>query len=181
MISPEATFEYVAVMPDELGATFSCNAESSRVGNDQQHRVSKRLVGSTPKLHVEDAGPTPDPGPSNPATQRSRIRLIASEKANALVAETSIILDRGLILALRPRDLLHIVRTSCGGIGVSAIRSDHLIFAFGAITVVALGRDFEARIPNDLVREAEGVFRTRDSRFRFAEYPVEIRASGEEH
>jgi hypothetical protein len=106
--------------------------------------------------------------------------LIASRKANALVAETSFILDRGLILALLPRDLLHIARTGCGGIGVSAIRSDHLIFAFGAITAVPLGRDFEARIPMDLLRKAEDVFRSRDANFQFREYPVLIRASGGE-
>jgi hypothetical protein len=33
----------------------------------------------------------------------------------------------------------------------------------------------------DLVREAEAVFRKHDDGFRFAEYPVEIRVSGEKH
>jgi hypothetical protein len=72
------------------------------------------------------------------------------------------------------------VRTSCGGIGISAIRSNELIFAVGAVTYVPLGCDFEARIPMDLVREAEAVFQRSDPGFRFAEYPVGIRVSGRE-
>jgi hypothetical protein len=180
VIPPEGTFEYVAEVPDHAGVTFSCDASSRLLGNEG-HGSRSRLVGPTPRLHVEDAGPTPNPGPRSPATQRSRLRLTASERRNATVAETSFILDQGVISALRPRDLLHMVRTGCGGIGVSAIRSDQLIFAVGAITQVPLGSDFEARIPSDLVCEAEDIFRRRDRRFEFAEYPVEIRASNAAH
>ncbi len=72
------------------------------------------------------------------------------------------------------------VRTSCGRIGVSAIRSHELIFAAGAITHVPLGSGFEALMPMDLVREAEAVFQKRETGFRFSEYPVEIRVSGKQ-
>jgi hypothetical protein len=89
--------------------------------------------------------------------------------------------DMGVISALCAGDLLHMARTSCGRIGVSAIRSEPLIFAVGAITAVPLGCDFEARVTYDLVEAAEALFRKRDTRFPFAEYPVEIRASEERH
>ena len=174
VISPQCTFEYVAEIPDYEGVTFSCDASSRFLGNDA-HGAPCRLVGPTPRLYIEDAGPTPNPGPRTPATQRSRLRLTASDTRNATVAETSFILDQGLISALRPRDLLHMVGTGCGGIGVSAIRSGQLIFAVGAITEVPLGSDFKARIPSDLVFKAKDVFRTRDRRFEFMEYPVEMR------
>jgi len=179
-ISPECTFEYVAEIPDHAGVNFSCDA-SSRFPENDGHRTLPRLVGPTPRLHVEDAGPTPNPGPRSPATRRSRLRLVASDPRNATVAESSFILDQGVISALRPRDLLHMVRTGCGGTGVSVIRSDQLIFAAGAITQVPLGCDFAARIPIDLVRQAKDVFRTRDTTFEFAEYPIEIRASSAIH
>jgi hypothetical protein len=72
------------------------------------------------------------------------------------------------------------VRTSCGRIGVSAVRANQLIFAAGAITRVPLGCNFEARIPRDLVCEAEAVFHRRETGFRLSEYPIEVRASGEQ-
>lgn len=138
-----------------------------------------RLVGPSPWLQVEDAGPTPNPSASNPATERSRLRLTAADKRQASVAEISFILDRGVISALRPGDLLHMVRTPCGGIGISAIRSNQLIFAVGAITQVPLGSTFEAKLPSDLIREAEAVFRKRENGFQLSEYPIEVKASGE--
>lgn len=182
MIPPQGTFEYVAVVPDRPGTGFSCVAQLRRpLGTNAQDTARARLVGPTPLLQVVDAGATPNPGPRNPATLRTRLRLTAAERQNASVSEASFILDQGVISALRAGDLLHMARTSCGRIGVSAIRSEQLIFAVGAITAVPLGSDFQARVPDDLVREAEAVFRKRDSTFNFAEYPVEVRVLDERH
>jgi hypothetical protein len=181
-IPPEGTFEYVAVVPDGSTTSFSCAARLRKPpGSDGSDTARLRLLGPTPRLHVSEAGATPNPGPRNPATQRSRLRLISSEKTSATIAEASFFLDKGVISALRAGDLLHMARTSCGRIGVSAIRSEQLIFAVGAIGAVPLGSDFQARFPNDLVREAEAVFQKRDSGFEFAEYPVEIRAVDERY
>jgi hypothetical protein len=181
-ISLEGTFEYVAVVPDGSGTCFSCVAQlRSPPGSHALDTARERLVGPTPLLDVSDAGPTPNPGPRNPATQRSRLKLTAAERRNASVAEASFVLDQGVISVLRPGDLLHMVRTACGGIGVSAIRSDQLIFAVGALSALPLGCDFQAGVPDDLVREAEAVFRQRDSAFEFAEYPVEVRVLDERH
>lgn len=173
------TFEYVAVIPDHMGATFSCDMLLRPLTTDPRSNAPTRLVGPTPRLHVEDAGPTPNPSSRAPASQRSRLRLIAADRRNASVAEASFVLDDGVISALRPGDLLHLVRTGCGNIGVSAIRCDQLIFAVGAITAVPLGCDVTARIPYDLVSQTEAIFKARDGGFEFAEYPVEIHASDE--
>jgi len=72
------------------------------------------------------------------------------------------------------------VRTGSGRIAVSAIRSNQLIFAVGAITQVPVGTNFEALVPTDLIREAEEVFRKRETRFHLSEYPIEVRAAGEQ-
>ena len=192
-IPPEGTFEYVVVVPDRYGTVFSCVAQLRKpsaaarwaarlsFGRHAQDTPCARLVGPNPILHVGDAGPTPNPDPRNPATQRSRLTLTAAERQNASVAEASFILDQGVISALRPGDFLHTARTSCGRIGVSAIRSDQLVFAVEAITAVPLGCDFEARLPGDLVNEAKAVFRKRDSAFEFVEYPVEIGVLEQRH
>ena len=150
-----------------------------QLGSDLEH--ISRLLGPNPWLQVEDAGPTPNPSVSNPATERSRLRLTAADRRQASVAEASFILDRGVISALQPGDLLHMVRTPCGRIGISAIRSNLLIFAAGAITRVPLGCNFGALIPTDLVGEAEAVFRRRETGFHLSEYPIEVKVSGEQH
>jgi len=179
VIPLQGTFEYVAVVPDRAGAVFSCYTRSQRqLGGDLEH--IPRLVGPSPLLQVQDAGPTPNPSVSNPATERSRLRLTAVDRRQASVAEASVILDRGVISALEPGDLLHMVRTPCGRIAISAIRSNQLIFAVGAITQVPLGSKFEALIPTDLIREAEAVFRKRETGFHLAEYPIEVKVSGEQ-
>jgi hypothetical protein len=174
-IPPEGTFEYVTVVPNLSSTVFSCPAQLWRPSRNEGPDIT-RLLGPTPQLHVSDAGAPSNPGPRNPATQRSHLRLTASGKQHATVAEVRFFLDRGVISALRAGDLLHMARTPCGRIGVSAIRSEQLIFAVGAVSAVPLGSDFQVQIPHDLVRETEAAFRKRDSSFEFAEYPVEIRA-----
>jgi hypothetical protein len=148
---------------------------------DVETIVMNRLVGHAPILHITDAGPTPNPGPRFPATQRTRIRLVAQGKKYASVAEVSFLVDKGIISSLRAGDILHIARAGCGRIGMSSIRGDRLHFAVGAITSVPLGRDFSACVPMDLVYEAEGIFRKRDRDFEFMQIPVEIRAAGVVH
>jgi len=173
------TFEYVAVIPEAVRPQFSCPMQLRQpIRNGDSTFPMDRLVGDAPILHITDAGPTPDPGPRSPATQRSRIRLVALRKKHATVAEVTFLLDKGMVSSLQEGDLLHIARTGCGRIGVSSIRGDRLNFAVGAITAVPLGRDFSACVPMDLVHEAAGIFRRRDPEFEFMVLPVEIRAAG---
>src|SRR5215831_5877134 len=116
----QGTFEYVAEVPDREGAVFSCPTWSQRQLDGDLEHIS-RLVGPSPLLQVEDAGPTPNPSLSNPATERSRLTLTAPDRRRASVAEVSFLLDRGVISALHPGDLLYMARSACGGIAISAI------------------------------------------------------------
>jgi hypothetical protein len=174
-MSIEDTFHYVAVIPDRAGTEFTCATEGvERPESNWAGDFDRRLVGYKPLLEVRDGGATPDPGTLNPATQRSRITLIATDKNSSLVERISFFLDSGLITALRAGDTLQIARSFHGRIGVSAIRGDELIFAVGAVCAVSLGKGLQIHTPLDLVNEAESVFRKRYPEFRLSEHPIEI-------
>jgi len=186
---PAGTFEYVARIPDRLGTVFSCAAKLWRQPGEHDRDAvlarwlglgPTRLVGPTPLLEISDAGPTPNHGPLNPARQRSRLNLIAKRR-NATVAEASFILDQGVISALRPGDLLHLVRTKSGGIGVSVTRADRLIFAVGATSAIPLACDFQVRLPHHVVRESHAVSRKEAFEAFSREHPVEIQALDERY
>lgn len=178
MIAGCGTFDYVAMIP-EGGISVSFRAQLRQPIKLSGNKLADfRLVGHAPEVRITDLARPPNPGPSNPATSRSRVTLRALDREYAQDSEASFVLDRGLISALRPGDLLAMSRTGCGGVGVSAIRDSQLVFAVGVITAVPLGNDFVARFPYELVREAEAVFRKHDSTFEFVEYPLEIRAAG---
>ncbi len=87
-------------------------------------------------------------------------------------------LARVLVYALRPGDVFHMARTACGGLGVSALRQDNLIFAAGEISAVPLGPKIQAKIPIDLIQKARELFCQHDPKFEFPELPIEIRNAG---
>jgi hypothetical protein len=88
----------------------------------------------------------------------------------------SFFLDKDLINALRSGDVIYVARTSCCGLGVSAIRQGRLIFAVGEISAVPLGSGIDVDIPMDLMKQAQEVFRQRDPGFKFPEWPLEVRS-----
>jgi hypothetical protein len=108
----------------------------------------------------------------------ARITLIASGRQNATFESASFTVERGLLRVLRPGDQLHVSRTPCAGLGLSILRSDHLVAAAGAITSVPLGVDVSVRHPWDLIREAERIFRTRDTEYHVRESPIELWVDG---
>jgi hypothetical protein len=134
-----------------------------------------RLLGWKPLLYINDAGMTPNPSPSRPAVLRSELRLVATDKKYASQESTSYFFDKALFNFLRPGDVFHMVQTYCG-FGASAIRQGKLLFAVGQVTAVPLGSNIEARVPVDLVQDAEEVFRERYPRFEFPELPIELRS-----
>jgi len=172
---PCGTFHYFTVVPEGGAQTGPWQMQSSEAfapaGSSLQ---DNRLVGWNPLLHITDAGSTPNPGPTRPAVSRSEFRFEATDKKNAQTASFSCYLDRVLVHALRPGDILHMARSDCGGLGVSALRQESLIFAAGAISIVPLGPTIQASVPWELVQRAEAVFRQRDPEFEFREYPIEI-------
>jgi hypothetical protein len=183
-ISPAGTFDYVAVVP--AGASRRWRAQPRQTPTDVHGRFEPRcLVGTAPWLEISDAGPTPDVRASEhtgtvlPRVLRSRITLEASTPEGALVRSVSFCLDRELTSVLHAGDELNVVRTPCGGTGVSIIRDRQLVAASGAVTAVPLGDSVQARIPWDVVSVAEAVFRRVDPRFEFRELPVELRVRDE--
>jgi hypothetical protein len=56
-------------------------------------------------------------------------------------------------------------------------RNGKLIFAVGEISAVPLGEDF-VRTPVDLALAAQEIFRGRDPKFQFLEFPLEITYCG---
>lgn len=170
------TFDYVVTVPHDLDAgAFECRAalgEPVLQTGDELHDY--RLVGTAPWLRVADAGLTPDPGPHRPRVLRSRVTLTAKRRRDATVREVSFHVDKGLISCLRGGDSFHLVRTGCGGLGVSVIREQELVVAAGAVTEVVLGRGVRARIPWDPVEAAEAIFRQRDPDFEVQTAPIEV-------
>ena len=139
------------------------------------------MVGPSPKLMIEGAGPPPYASGPNPQVPRSRLTLTASGKDLATASAVSFCIDRRLTLLLRPRDTLNIVRSdTCGRLGLSLIREGELVFAAGAITVAPLGERVKARIPNDLIQAAEAIFKKQDETFEFHEYPIEVKVGSEQ-
>jgi hypothetical protein len=167
-IGPEGTFEYV----------FDVNADLRRRGEvaarapDPVGAATKRLLGGSPTLravHYE-----------RQAWQLyARLTLTAADSHDALVAQASFSVDRNLIHMLREGDSLYVSRTACGGVGLSVIREGGLIAAAGAITHVPLGNDAFARLPLDLIRQAESLFQTRDAEYEMGDCPLELSIAGE--
>jgi hypothetical protein len=124
------TFDYVAIVPEPPN-TGSCSWEvrlrepMKHKGDDQS---DSRLVGWSPRLQIVDAGLPSETEMAGwnrrvpPKVLRSQVTLTASESVSATVSSVSFYVDKGLISALRPCDVLHLVRTCDAGLGVSVIR-----------------------------------------------------------
>ncbi len=182
-ISPSGRFRYVVVVPDgapDSSRDWPVTSFDARepVGN---HNADERLVGLTPTLRITNAGLTPNPSPARPRVLRSRLTLTARTSHLAAVAGASFCVDKAIVGTLQPGDHLHMVRTGCGGLGVSVVRDDRLVAAAGAVTHLPLGNDVHARIPYDLVDEASAVFAKRDPGFHLPEYPVEFQVGEQVH
>jgi hypothetical protein len=176
MVMPtSATFHYVTEIPHGVAQASPWqmkSVESFKASGDWLFDC--RLVGWEPLLFVNDAGMTPNPSASRPSVWRSELRLVATDTNYAAQPTISYFADKALIHAMRQGDVFHIAQKECGGLGASAIRQGKLIFAVGRVTAVPLGSGISARIPSDLLEEAQEVLRRRDSEFEFPELPIEL-------
>jgi hypothetical protein len=109
--------------------------------------LTSRLVGLSPRLFLAVSGTSVPWGFSNPAVQTMRLTLVARGGTQATTSEVSFFIAKGLIMTLQRGDLLHMARTQCGGVGLSAIRDGRLVFGVGAIRAVPLGKDIRAECP----------------------------------
>jgi len=110
--------------------------------------LTHRLVGLSPRLLLADAGASAPQELGNPAPQTIRLTLVAHDTSKATSSEASFLIARDLFLTLRHGDTLHMARTQCGGMGLSAIRGGRLIFGVGAVRAVPLGNDIKVKCPN---------------------------------
>ena len=164
-ISREGTFDYVF----KISATPIGQVKGSL--GEPIEGVKNRLVGHAPTLEVAEYQ-------REPWQLYGRVTLSATD-THAVASKFSFSVDRPLVRAFRPGDVLHVSRTSCGGLGLSILRDGYLVAAAGAITKVPLGADVSARAPHDLTEQAEAVFRTRDRRYQLHDQPIELTIQGE--
>lgn len=166
-IPVEGTFDYAFDI-----AADPRTAPTRGRGRERPGATGKRLVGLAPVLSAEDYQ-------GEPWQLRARLTLTASDPEHALVRRASFPVDRGLVDVLRGGDVLSVSRTACGGLGLSVVRGDRLIAAAGSIVSVPLGSDVTARIPLDLIRDAERILRGRDPRYQLCDHPIELTIAGE--
>jgi len=179
------TFDYVAKIPvDWENSGGSCEARLTYSIKTRGNKLRDgRLVGHTPRLQIEDAGPTPNPGWDRgvwlPNVLRSRIKLTAPHRRLASVATASFFVDTNVVAALQPGDLFHLSRSGSADLAISLIRGETLLMAAGDVTQVPLGKDFEARYPTKLTQALEGVFDPFEAADVLPEIPVEIALGGQ--
>jgi hypothetical protein len=178
-IPPCGTFRYFTIVPAEpWHELFRWPVQLAEKINETGEELHDfRLTGLSPYLEVTDGGQTPDPSVSRPSVLRSRLSLIASASENSKVSSVSFYVAKDLTRIFKPGDVLHMARTTSGGLGLSLLRESRLVFAVGAVSSVPLGDDVQAATPY-VAREAVSVFRKVDPEFEFRELPLQISIGG---
>ncbi len=123
MISPSGTFEYEA----EFTADSFRESDIILHGTLMKSMDVNRLVGPNPMIRFWN----------------DRLVLVASDKSNSTVRNTSFRIGDAVPVAARAGDRLYVVRTGCGGIGLSLLRDNQLVLALGAVTGVPLGNNIQ--------------------------------------
>src|SRR5262249_53384002 len=96
-------------------------------GSDRRGDKTKCLVGPSPKLRFWN----------------DRLVIVASEESNSTFRNVSVLIGDAVKSAAQAGDRLYIIRTGCGGIGLSVLRREELILAIGAIAEVPLGNEIK--------------------------------------
>jgi hypothetical protein len=123
MIPQVGTFEYAA----EFTKGGFSHSDIVLEGTDQRGTNEMRLVGLKPRIRFWN----------------DRLVVIASEKNKSSVRNVSFPIGDAVRQTAQPGDQLYLVRTGCGGIGLSLIREEKLVLATGAIGRVPLGEDIQ--------------------------------------
>lgn len=128
---PCGTFDYAGVIPADGMRSWELEdqSEACAVPDDTYEQFKKRLVGLRPTLSVTDG----------------RLVLEAESRERAVSAAASFELDPALLAVCLGGDHLYLSRTATADIGVSLLRGRELVFAVGAVTVMALGDMAELR------------------------------------
>ena len=148
----------------------------------QRRILDRQGLGPAPTLEITDAGLTPDPGwvrgDWRPEVLRSRLTLRASKRRGSASSEASFHVDRGVTSRLQAGDVLSLVFTACARNGLSVVRDGRLVVAVGAVTRVDLGTTIQARIPHEVIAQAESQFRALDPTFELLELTIELTIAG---
>ena len=115
MILPQGTFNYEAVVEEIRRTEIILGARSMRDG--------PCLGGPQPRICVD----------------HRRIAITANSPDKASVRQAVFIAGDAVFMVIEPDDHFYVSRTGCGSLGVSLIRHDTLVVAFGAVTSVPLG------------------------------------------
>jgi hypothetical protein len=150
VMAPCATFKYFVIVPKDPH-----NHDSPwPVRMDEpvppfgDSLFTSRLVGYSPHLYRSNAGTVSPHKLDTPVTHTTRLTLVAQDKKNASVSESSFLIASSLFSSLQQGDLFHMAGTDCGGTGFSVIRDGRLVFAAGAVHAVPLGEDIRVNFPN---------------------------------
>src|SRR5258707_10969262 len=123
-IASAGLFDYVAVIPadrEEAPWIMSQHARDRRP-LEGDPLVDDRLVGMNPAVEISDGTVT--------------LRAPSAERASCQAASFEV--APGILSCLRGEDVLQIVRTGSGGVGLSVIRGSWPILAVGAIRMLPL-------------------------------------------
>jgi hypothetical protein len=147
MIQELGAFHYFSVVPSNVESE---PAEWPLLCDEHnEHKFAlKNPFGTTPTVSISAADPPANANPKRPYVNRSRFML----EGNGCRAAFHI--DRSIVSRLLIGDIMHIVRTQRGGLGLSVLRGNRLIVAFGAITAVPLGEGIAARVAPELRQRA---------------------------
>jgi hypothetical protein len=134
MMPPCGTFWYVGVLdgpPFRIEQMQSLDRAGAKSHPDDS-LAGRRLVGLEPSLEVGE--------------EELIIRAATQSRANT--AAVSFATDPGVLRALQPQDVIHVVRTGSADLGMSVLRHDELVVAIGAVTRVSLGPFADAVVSN---------------------------------
>jgi len=167
MIATSGTFKYSITIPEGGRAALPWVAQPTEPlkGDDQ------RLVGHNPSVQLTDFD-------ERYGVARTRITLTTQDRAQAIAGAFSLVVNRNFAGMLKPRDVLNVVRTHMCCLGLSLLRDDVLVAAAGAASAVPLGDGVTVQYPDDLAREVNRVYQTRDPRYRMGEVPIQITVDG---
>jgi hypothetical protein len=159
------TYDYVGIVP-VLAADggFECALTSRDLPASRLPLLTGnavRLVGRSPLLTVREAGVSAGEG-ARAELRRHAFVMSARRMDGAGVRTATFHVESTVVERLAPGDVLHLLCTDNGDLGVSVLRGGQLVTAIGPLAAMPLGEGIEVRWPTDLRDEITEVFRRRD-------------------